>query len=145
MNLDKLLLKDKNLVINKFNCYKIFFACLIETNKLYDDYVIPRDFLCKVGLIDKTELTNLEAEFLNRSGYCLYIRENEFFAYKTKLINLFKMKSELITKKAEEELFQVDQGLINILKNVKCSDSLQFNAGYKMLNLSNNFCDAFEI
>jgi len=105
MNLDKLMLKNVELTINKYNCYKIFFASLLETNKIYDDYVIPKNILCKVALIDSKELISLEAEFLQQVNYNLYIEENEFLKYKIKLINLQdKIKKELEKQKEEQEI-----------------------------------------
>jgi hypothetical protein len=92
MNLDKFLSKNTRLVINKYNCNKIFFLSLLETYKLYDDFLIADKFLCKVGLIKPNELINLESEFLSFMDYDLFIEDNEFFIYKNKLDNLFKLR-----------------------------------------------------
>jgi hypothetical protein len=105
MNLDKLMLNNENLSINKFNCYKVFFASLLVTNKLYDDFVIPKSILCKVALIDSSELISLEAEFLQKVSYNIYIEEAEFFKYKLKLQSLHdKIKKEIEKQKEEKEI-----------------------------------------
>jgi hypothetical protein len=92
MNLDKFLTKNTKLIINKYNCNKIFFLSLLETNKLYDDFSIPDKYLCKVGLIKTNELINLESKFLSFMDYDLFIDDKEFFIYKNKLDNLFKLR-----------------------------------------------------
>lgn len=105
MNLDKLMLKNNNFTINKSNCHRIFFLSLLETNKLYDDFVIPKSFLCKVALIDSKELISLEAEFLQRLEYDLYIEESHFASYKSKLdILQQRIQIELEAQKAEREI-----------------------------------------
>jgi len=115
MNLDKLMLNNQNLTINKFNCYKIFFVSLLETNKLYDDFIIPKNILCKVALIDSSELLILESEFLQKINYYLYIEENEFFKYKININNLYQKikidsekekKNQEINKKQRKETFE---------------------------------------
>ena len=105
MNLDKLMLNNENLSINKLNCYKVFFASLLVTNKLYDDFVIPKSILCKVALIDSSELISLEAEFLQKVSYNIFIEEAEFFKYKLKLKSLHdKIKKEIEKQKEEKEI-----------------------------------------
>jgi len=77
---------------------------LLETNKLYDDFVIPKNFLCKVALIDAKELISLEAEFLQRLEYNLYIEESDFLSYKSKLNSLqLRIQIELEAQKPERE------------------------------------------
>ncbi len=92
MNLDKFLLKNPKLIINKYNCYKIFFLCLLETNKLLDDFNIPDKILYKIGILKTNELILLESEFLYKIEYSLFIHEKDFFNYKIKLENLFELR-----------------------------------------------------
>ena len=115
MNLDKLMLKNPNLTINKFNCYKIFFICLLETIKLYDDFVIPKSILCKVAIIDSSELLALEAEFLQKVDYSVYIEEAEFFKYKLKLKGLY----EGIIKAQFEQQPKPERQTISLLNKQK--------------------------
>lgn len=103
MNLDKFLLKNPKFIINKYNCYKIFFSSLLETNKLYDDFNIPNNFLYKVGLLKGNELKSLELEFLERIDFNIFIEENNFFEYRKKLENLFKLRIDINKKKNLKE------------------------------------------
>lgn len=107
------MLKNNNFSINKSNCHKIFLAGLLETNKLYDDFVIPKSFLCKVALIDAKELIGLEAEFLQRLGYHLYVEESDFQSYKSKLDCLKqRVKIELEAREARREINEKQSKLI---------------------------------
>jgi len=58
--------------------------------------------LCKAALIDAEELIGLEAEFLQRLEYDLYIEENDFLSYKCKLNSLqMRIESELEAQEAK--------------------------------------------
>ena len=102
MNLDKLISINQELKINKYNCYKIFFVCLIETNKLYDDFIVPRKALCNAGLINSNEFLFIESEFLEKIKYNLYNEERDFFEYKKKLSNLYEVKYKNLKKKYDK-------------------------------------------
>lgn len=145
MNLDKLMLSNQNFTINRFNCYKLFFLSLLATNKLYDDYVIPKSILCKVALIDSSELISLESEFLQKVNYNLFIEEAEFNKYKLKLNNLHdKIKIEIEKKKEEEEIKNKQNKFIKddlqIFKR-KCSYLNYINNAYNAdISNNNNIC-----
>lgn len=85
MNLDKFMLANKDFKLNKNNCHKLFLACLIETLKVYSDFVTPDNVLCLLGLVDVSEMIAIEKEFLQRVDYNLFIYEKDFFSYKEKL------------------------------------------------------------
>ena len=142
MNLDKLMLNNNNITINKLNCHKIFFASLVETNKLYDDFVIPKNILCKVALIESSELISIEAEFLQKVNYNLYIEENQFLKYKLKLNNLYeKKKIELNINKEEEE--RKEKQKVEQMEKVFKSKCFYYNyvsADFSN-NTNNNFCE----
>ena len=133
MNLDKFMVKTNFLIINKYNCFKIFLASLIETNKLYDDYVLPKKLLCMVGFIESKDLLNIEEEFLKNLNYNLFIEENEFLNYKIKLNNLYKLKcNNLINIPTVEE---ISCKKINVFKP-KCGYAAGFNnATYDFTNM----------
>lgn len=98
MNIDKFFLKNRNFILNKINCYKVFLTSLLEINKLYDDFMILDEYFCKVGLINLNELSNLEKEFLISIDYCLFINEEDYLKYKNKLDTLYKLRISILNE-----------------------------------------------
>ena len=88
MNLDKLLASD--FILSYTNVHKVFFICMMETQKYYDDINFTNKNYAKICGITTDELLELEIEFMNYIDFNLYIKDEEFLKYKKKLQKLYQ-------------------------------------------------------
>ena len=83
MNLDKLL--ANNFILTSENVHKVFFLCMMETQKYYDDEFFKNKDYSKVSGISTKELLELELEFLNNINFNIFIKDDDYIQYKQKL------------------------------------------------------------
>lgn len=106
MNLDKLL--EKNFILSSANIHKVFFICMMETQKYYSDENFKNKDYAKVCGISTDELLELELEFMNYMDFDIYIKEEDFTKYKMKLQNLYEksiiMSNEYVQSEDEESV-----------------------------------------
>lgn len=88
MNLDKLL--SKNFILTDTNIHKVFFICMMETQKYYEDENFTNKDYAKICGITTDELLELELEFLNYLDFNIFIKDEEYFKYKDNLKNLYE-------------------------------------------------------
>ena len=88
MNLDKLL--ASNFILSYSNVHKVFFICMMETQKYFDDVNFTNKNYAKICGITTNELLELEIEFMNYIDFNLYIKDEEFLKYKKKLQKLYQ-------------------------------------------------------
>ena len=88
MNLDKLL--EKNFILSSANIHKVFFICMMETQKYYSDENFKNTDYAKICGISPDELLELELEFMNYMNFDIYIKDDDFIQYKKKLQNLIE-------------------------------------------------------
>ena len=88
MNLDKLL--TKNFVLTDTNVHKVFFICMMETQKYYEDINFNNKDYAKVCGISTKELLELEIEFMNYMDFDMNIKDEDYFQYKKNLQKLHK-------------------------------------------------------
>ena len=108
MNLDKLL--ANNFILTSENVHKVFFLCMMETQKYYDDEYFRNKDYSKVSGISTKELLELELEFLNNINFNIFIKDDEYNKYKKKLQELCQ-KQIIITNnyiKNEDEEDETD-------------------------------------
>ena len=108
MNLDKLL--ANNFILTSENVHKVFFLCMMETQKYYDDEYFRNKDYSKVSGISTKELLELELEFLNNINFNIFIKDEEYNKYKKKLQELCQ-KQIIITNnyiKNEDEEDETD-------------------------------------
>ena len=86
MNLDKLL--ANNFILTTENVHKVFFLCMMETQKYYDDEYFKNKDYSKVSGISTKELLELELEFLNNINFSIFIKDDDYNKYKQKLQDL---------------------------------------------------------
>ena len=101
MNLDKLLASD--FILSYTNVHKVFFICMMETQKYYDDINFTNKNYAKKCGITTDELLELEIEFMNHIGFNLYIKEEDFFKYKKKLQKLYQSSLIISNKYIEDD------------------------------------------
>ena len=90
MNLDQLL--EKGLVLTEQNIHKVFFLCMMEVHKYYNDVICYNKDYAKLCGISTEELLSLELEFLNYVDYNMNISDEKYNTYKKKLKNFFDKK-----------------------------------------------------
>ena len=95
MNLDKLL--ANKFILTSTNIHKVFFTCMMETQKYYDDESFTNKVYAKTCGISTKELLELELEFMNYIDFNIYIKDEEFFKYKKKLQSIYE-SSIIISK-----------------------------------------------
>jgi len=88
MNLDKLL--TNKFILTSTNIHKIFFTCMMETQKYYDDESFTNKVYAKTCGISTKELLELELEFMNYIDFNIYIKDEDFFQYKRKLQSVYE-------------------------------------------------------
>ena len=101
MNLDKLL--SKNFILTDTNIHKVFFICMMETQKYYDDINFTNKNYAKICGITTDELLELEIEFMNHIDFNLYIKEEDFLKYKNKLQKLYQSSLIISNKYIEDD------------------------------------------
>ena len=90
MNLDQLL--EKGLVLTEQNIHKVFFLCMMEVHKYYNDVICYNKDYAKLCGISTEELLSLELEFLNYVDYNMNISDEKYNTYKKNLKNFFDKK-----------------------------------------------------
>ena len=90
MNLDRLL--EKDFVLTEQNIHKVFFLCMMEVHKFYNDVTCYNKDYAKLCGISSDELLNLEFEFMNYVDYDMYISDDKYNTYKKNLKNFFDTK-----------------------------------------------------
>lgn len=88
MNLDKLL--SKNFILTSINIHKVFFLCMMETQKYYSDENFTNKDYAKVCGISTDELLELEMEFMNYMDFNIFIKDEDYKNYKQKMKKLHK-------------------------------------------------------
>ena len=101
MNLDKLLASD--FILSYTNVHKVFFICMMETQKYYDDINFTNKNYAKICGITTNELLELEIEFMNHIDFNLYIKEEDFLKYKNKLQKLYQSSLIISNKYFEDD------------------------------------------
>ena len=86
MNLDKLL--GSNFILTEENVHKVFFICMMETQKYYDDEYFKNKDYSKVSGISTKELLELELEFMKYIDFNIFIKDEDYFKYKSQLQEL---------------------------------------------------------
>jgi hypothetical protein len=88
MNLDRLL--EKNFVLTEQNIHKVFFLCMMEVHKYYNDVTCYNKDYAKLCGISTKELLNLEFEFMNYIDYNMNIPDDKYELYKKNLKKFFE-------------------------------------------------------
>ena len=73
--------------INYFNIYKFILAAMVIAVKYNEDDFFSSRFYANLGGISKTEMNNLEYEFISMINFNLYVKEDLFYKYHDLLIN----------------------------------------------------------
>ena len=105
MILDKLL--SKNFILTPVNIHKIFFLCMMETQKYYSDENYKNKDYAKIGGMTADELLELELEFMNYMDFNIFIKDEDYKKYKKNLKKLYKqniiISNIYVQNKGEEE------------------------------------------
>ena len=88
MYFDKIL--AKKFILTENNIHKVFFICMMEVQKFYNDVVFPNKDCAKLCGISTEELLELELEFFNYLDFNMNISDDDYFAYKKKLKKYFE-------------------------------------------------------
>ena len=88
MNMDKLL--SKNFILTPTNIHKVFFICMMETQKYYSDENYKNKDYAKICGITVEELLELELEYMNYMDFNIFIKDEDYKKYKKNLKNLYK-------------------------------------------------------
>ena len=105
MYLDKLL--ANNFILTYTNVHKVFFICMMETQKYYDDINFKNKDYAKLCGITIDELLELELEFMNYMNFNLNIKDEDFLNYKKKLKKLYQSNIMISNKYIENQ--EVDE------------------------------------
>ena len=105
MYLDKLL--ANNFILTYTNVHKVFFICIIETQKYYDDINFKNKDYAKLCGITIDELLELELEFMYYMNFNLNIKDQDFLNYKKKLKKLYQSNIMISNKYIENQ--EVDE------------------------------------
>ena len=88
MNIDKVISSGKFILYYK-NINKIFYICLMITQKYYEDNSFNNKTFAELVGIDCDELLDMEMEFMNMIDFKLFIKEEDFEKYKQKIIKFY--------------------------------------------------------
>ena len=80
MVLDKFL--TSKIILSESNVHKIFFTCLMETHKFFDDNTFTNKDYAKMCGVSVDELLKMEIYFLESINFNLFIKDDEFKKYK---------------------------------------------------------------
>ena len=101
MYLDKIL--ANKFVVSDKNIHKIFFLCIMEAQKFYEDVNFNNKDYAKLCGISHEELLELELEFMDLIDYKFSIPDDEFFTYKKGLKKIFNTNILVPQKYIDEE------------------------------------------
>ena len=87
MNLERIL--EKDFVLTEQNIHKVFFLCMMEVHKYYNDVICYNKDYAKLCGISTDELLNLEFEFMNYIDYNMNIPDDKYNIYKKNLHKFF--------------------------------------------------------
>ena len=91
MVLDKFL--TSKIILSESNVHKVFFICLMETHKFFDDNTFTNKDYAKMCGVSVDELLNMEIYFLECINFNLFIKDDEFKKYKD---NFEKFKEQFL-------------------------------------------------
>ena len=91
MVLDKFL--TSKIILSQSNVHKVFFICLMETHKFFDDNTFTNKDYAKMCGVSVDELLNMEIYFLECINFNLFIKDDEFKKYKD---NFEKFKEQFL-------------------------------------------------
>ena len=91
MVLDKFL--TSKIILSQSNVHKVFFICLMETHKFFDDNTFTNKDYAKMCGVSVEELLNMEIYFLECINFNLFIKDDEFKKYKD---NFEKFKEQFL-------------------------------------------------
>ena len=84
MYIDKIIENGKFILCEK-NINKLFYTCLIITQKYYEDNSYNNKAYAKFVGISCNELLKMEMEFMNMINFELFIKDEDFEKYKQKI------------------------------------------------------------
>ena len=87
MNIDKIL-SNNNFLLTYQNINRLFYTCLMVTQKYYEDNSYNNKSYADLVGISCDELLDMEMEYMNLVDYQLFIKEDEFQKYKRKMSEL---------------------------------------------------------
>ena len=87
MNIDKII--SNGVIINYENINRLFYTCLMITQKYYEDNSLNNKIYADLVGISCDELLNMEMEYMNLIDFELFIKDEEFTKYKQ---NISKFK-----------------------------------------------------
>ena len=87
MNIDKIL-SNNNFMLTYQNINRLFYTCLMVTQKYYGDNSYNNKLYADLVGISCDELLDMEMEYMNLVDYQLFIKEDEFQKYKRKMSEL---------------------------------------------------------
>ena len=91
MVLDKFL--SSKIILSESNVHKIFFICIMETHKFFDDNTFTNKDYAKMCGVSVDELLKMEIYFLESINFNLFIKDDEFKKYKD---NFEKFKEQFL-------------------------------------------------
>ncbi len=80
MVLDKFL--TSKIILSESNVHKVFFTCLMETHKFFDDNTFTNKDYAKMCGVSVDDLLKMEIYFLESINFNLFIKDDEFKKYK---------------------------------------------------------------
>ena len=60
-------------------------SCVMVGAKFWDDFYYKNEFYAKIGGINKQDMNNLELELMHTFDFSLFVREEEFLSYLTRI------------------------------------------------------------
>ena len=88
MYIDKIL-SSNNFSLNEKNINRLFYTCLMVTQKYYEDNSFNNKIYADLVGISCDELLNLEMEFMNLINFELFIKDDEFDKYNKKIMKFY--------------------------------------------------------
>ncbi len=80
MVLDKFL--TSKIILSESNVHKVFFTCLMETHKFFDDNTFTNKDYAKMCGVSVDDLLKMEIYFLESINFNLFIKDDDFIKYK---------------------------------------------------------------
>ena len=80
MVLDKFL--SSKIILSESNVHKVFFTCLMETHKFFDDNTFTNKDYAKMCGVSVDDLLKMEIYFLESINFNLFIKDDDFIKYK---------------------------------------------------------------
>ena len=88
MYIDKII-SNGNLILCEKNINKLFYTCLMITQKYYEDNSFNNKTYAKLVCISCDELLEMEMEFMNMINFELFIKDEDFEKYKEKITKFY--------------------------------------------------------